>query len=327
MNGDTMFKKINVLYSFFICFNLVAMESVIDFGDCPTEKKDDRIIFMSDCWEPDYINNISEVKNIDFNEIILRLGNKQYLPKDATSLEHLLYLSTVHKGDVAKTPFSEKQQYKFDTAFNTRKKVRTFFGVNGLVIALTALFVYSNFIALEQCSQSNQTNCISQASVLAAPSTITFFGALMVGFVSLYATGILPDTSARKADKIQDKIDNLCSKYLTLAKYWIDIYFMYPDKAIDIAQHFDMDALKACITLKTHNAKAGGKLVNPLKEAWHFIMNKHVLVTFTEIENYLYSKINAQQIRLFRKEIDQLKNRVLEQDKIIRELKQESDLV
>lgn len=317
-----MFKKTNLLYLVFICFNVVAMESVVDCGDYLTDNRNDCIISMSDSWAQDYVNDISQVKNIDFNEIILRLRNEQYLPKDANSLAHLLYLSTVQEGDVIKTPFSEKQQYKFDTAFNTRKKVRTLFGINGVVIALTALFTYSNFIALEQCSQSNQTDCISQTSVLAAPATITFFGALLVGFVSLYATGILPDISARKADKVQDKIDNLSSKYLTLAKYWIDIYFMYPDKALDIAQRFDMHALKAIIKLKTHNAQSGGKLVNPLKEAWHFIMNKHILVTFTEIESYLYSKMNAQQITLLNQRIDELKNIVQEQDKRIRDLTQ-----
>jgi len=235
---------------------------------------------------------------------------------------HLLYLSTVQKGDMIKTPFSVKQQHKFNTAFNTRKKVYAFFVGNGVVIAVTAFFVYSSFVALAQCSQSNQTDCISQTSTLAAPATITCFGALMVGFMSLYATGILPDISARKADKVQDKIGNLSSKYLTLAKYWIDIYFIYPDKATDIARRFDMDALKTSIKLKTHNAKSGGKLINPLKEAWHFIMHKHVLVNFTEIENYLYSKMNSQQIVSLIKRIDQLENTVQEQDKTIRALTQ-----
>ncbi len=320
-----MFKKINVFFLIFSCFFSVnrigAMESVIDFSD-PIHENHDRLISMQDCWAHDYANNINEVKNIDFNDIVSRLENEQYLPKNATSLEHLLYLSTVQRGDTIKTPFSEKQQHKFNTAYSTRKKVYGFFIVNGVIISLTALFGYPNFVALAQCSQANQTECVSQISALAAPATITFFGALMVGFVSLYATGILPDVSARKADKVQDKIGNLSSKYLTLAKYWIDIYFTYPDKAIDIAQRFDMDALKASIKLKTYNAKSGGMLVNPLKEAWHFIMNKHILVTFTEIENYLYSKMNSQQIVLLNKRIDELENTVHEQNKIIRELTQ-----
>ncbi|HJZ24273.1 MAG TPA: hypothetical protein VJ201_07495, partial [Candidatus Babeliales bacterium] len=262
----------------FICFfsfiSIGAMESVIDFNSCPTN---DRIISMQDCWAQDYANNINEVRNIDFNGIVSRLDNEQYLPKNANSLEHLLYLSTVQRGDTIKTPFSQKQQHKFNTACSTRKKVYAFFVVNGVIISLTALFGYPNFVALAQCSQSNQTDCVSQASALAIPATVTFAGALLVGFTSLYATGILPDASARKADKVQDKIRDLGSKYLTLAKYWIDIYFMYPDKAIDIAQCFDMEALKASIKLNTHNAKSGGMLINPLKEAWHFIMNKHIL--------------------------------------------------
>lgn len=307
--------------------NTRAMDSVIELSNYPTNDPTDRVISMHDCWAQDYTNNINAVKNIDLDEMVANLHDAVYLPDDANSLEHLLYLSTIQKGNEEKTPFSRKQQHKFNTAFNTRKRVPICFLANGVIIAVTALFGYTSLVALSQCSQTNQTNCVSQTSAIVIPTTITCVGTLLVGFSSLYATGILPDVSARKADKIQDKIGNLSSKYLTLAKYWIDIYFMYPDKAIDIAKRFDMDALQARIKAKTRNAKSGGRLVNPLKEAWHFIIHKHILVTFTEIESYLYSKmnaqrneVNAQQIVSLSKRIDELEHTIHEQDKKICEL-------
>jgi hypothetical protein len=299
----------------FFCNSTKTMDSVIDIGTAT-------LMPMESYWSQEYTDNLNQIKNININEMIFHLNHEQYLPKAKHSLEHLLYLSTVRNDNETKTPFSIKQQKRFDIAFNTKKSVRIYFCVNAVVIFFTALFLYSNLMALIQCAQSNQTACISQTSALTAPSTITFFGALMVGFMSLYATGILPDISARKADKVQDKVGDLSSKYLTLAKYWIDIYFMYPDKAIDIAQRFDIDALKNRIKLKTHNAKAGEKLVNPLKEAWHFIMHKNILVTFTEIENYLHSKMNAQQIALLCKRIQELESCVHEKDQEIIDLKQ-----
>jgi len=301
------------------CQVIKAMDSVIDFN-YPTNENNDCVISMHDCWAQDYVNNINGVNNIDLNEIVSRLENEQYLPEATNSLEHLLYLSTVRKGDGIRTPFSEKQQHKFNTAFNTRKKVHGCFVVNGVIIVLTAFFGYTNLVALSQCAQGNQTQCVSSTSALIMPATVTCVGALLVGFTSLYATGILPDASARKADKTQDKIRDISSQYLTLAKYWIDIYFMYPAQAIDIAQRFDIKALKARIKLKTHNAKSRDILINPLKEAWHFIMHKHILVTFTEIENYLYSKMNTQQIMAFSKRVGELENTLHEKDKTIREL-------
>jgi hypothetical protein len=306
----------------FITINSFAMDSVINSTYHSANEQGNCTISMHTYWEPKYANNIDDVKNLTVSEIVAELQNAQCLPKNPSSLEHLLYLSTVQKGDTVKTPFSSKQQCKFDNAFNTRKKVSVCFWMNAAVIAVTALFGYSNFAVLSQCSQTNQTDCISQISAVALPSTITCIGALIVGFTSLYATGILPDISARKADKIQDKIGSISSKYLTLAKYWIDIYCMHPDKARDIANRFDMDALQTCIALKTYNAKSARRLLDPLKEAWHYIMTKHILITFTEIENYLYSKINAQQNQLLSNRIDELEFLLREKDQKIQDLVQ-----
>lgn len=309
-----------VLLLSMISLSAQAMDSAIELSSHPTKDKTDCVISMQHCWAQDYANNVDAIKNIDLESMVAVVQDELYLADNASSLEHLLYLSTVQEGNDAKTPFSRKQQHKFNTAFNTRKRVPLCFLANGVVIVFTALFVYANFVALSQCSQANQTDCVSQVSALATPTTIACIGALLVGFTSLYATGILPDVSARKADKVQDKIGNLSSKYLTLAKYWIDIHFMYPDKAFDIAKRFDMDALQARIKSKTCRAKSSERLVDPLKEAWHFIIHKHILITFTEIESYLYSKMNAQQIVSLSRRIDELEHTIHEKDEKIREL-------
>lgn len=316
-----------VLIMCLISFATHAMEPTIELNNYSANDKTHCSISMPDYWEKGYVNNIDAVKNIEVSEMVACLQDVIYLPDNATSLEHLLYLSTIQEGNDTKTPFSRRQQHKFDAAFNTRKKVPIWFLINGVIIAVVAPFGYTSLMGLSQCSQTNQTDCISQTSAILAPITIMCAGALAVGFSSLYATGILPDISARKADKIQDKIGKLSSKYLTLAKYWIDIYFMHPDKALEIANRFDMDALQARIKLKTCNAKSGGRLIDPLKEAWHFIKTKHILITFTEIESYVYSKMNAQKIVLLSARIDALENVVREQDKKIGELMQSHERI
>jgi len=310
-----------------ISFSTRTMDSAIEHNSDTANDKAHCVVSMHGCWAQDYTNNIDAVKNIDVSEMVAGLHGAAYLPNDATSLEHLLYLSTIQEGDDTKTPFSLKQQHKFDAAFNTRKKVPLWFLANGVIIAGVSLFGYTSLMTLSQCSQTNQTDCVSPASALVAPTTILCAGALAVGFSSLYATGILPDISARKADKIQDKIGKLSSHYLTLAKYWIDIYFMHPDKALEIANRFDMDALQARIKLKTCHAKSGGRLIDPLKEAWHFIKTKHILITFTEIESYVYSKMNAQQIVVLARRVDELEKIVHTQDKKIRELTQSRERI
>ena len=57
-------------------------------------------------------------------------------------------------------------------------------------------------------------------------------------------------------------------------------------------------------------------MVSPLEEAWHFIKHGNVLVTFTEIENYLYNKILSRRI-------ESLEKIVHEQDAEIKKLKHE----
>ena len=144
-----------------------------------------------------------------------------------------------------------------------------------------------------------------------------------MGFVSLYATGLLPDLSSRKANKVQDEIGDLNRRYATIAKYWIDIYFKYPEKAQYIARKIDIEELKLRARSKTYKTKAGGSLVAPLEEAWHFITHNTVLITFTEIENYLYNKIHSRHIDSLNERIESLEKIIQEKDAEIEKLKQE----
>ncbi len=166
------------------------------------------------------------------------------------------------------------------------------------------------------------TECLSQIATIATSTAASVVGAATVGFVSLYATGLSPDNSSRRANKVQDEIGHLSRNYATIAKYWIDIYFKHPDKAQYIAQKIDIEALKTRAQLKTHKKRSGSSLVTPLEEAWHFITYKTVLITFTEIENYLYNKIHKQDIECFKKRIESLERIVHEQSVEIERLKQ-----
>ena len=156
---------------------------------------------------------------------------------------------------------------------------------------------FTNVVGLLQGSNSTQSEGLSQISTIIIPTAISVGGALVSGFMSLYATGILTERAARKANKVQDEIGYLSHTYATVAKYWIDIYFNYPEKARWIANKFDIEELKIRAQQKTHITKSGSFLVNSLEEAWHFIKQGTILVTFTEIENYLYNKIYRRQIQ------------------------------
>jgi len=281
-----------------------------------SDKKNDAVIHMRHFWSDDYSKNISEIENLDLKSIRLSLKDENHLSPHADALCHLLYLSTIRNNNAIKTPFTRKQQDRFDQALKIKRSVPWFFGINGVVIVCTALFPFTNLAALSQCSNATQTECLSQIATIMTPTVASVTGALAVGFVSLYATGISPDLSSRKADKVQDEIGHLSHKYATIAKYWIDIYFNCPEKAHYIADKFDIEEIKMRANLKTYKTKAGGSLVSPLEEAWHFIKHNTVLITFTEIENYLYNKILS-------KRVESLEKIVHEQNATIEKLKQE----
>ena len=279
-----------------------------------TEKEDGSVIRMSHYWPQEYSNTINTIKDVDLKSIRAVLKNDNYLSPHSNTLDHLLYLSTIRRGDEVKTPFTEKQQKRFDTTFYTRRSVPRWFKINGAVILATALFSLTNLAGLAQCSQANQTACLSQTSVVMIPTASAIAGGLFVGFMSLYATGISPDQSAKKANKLQDEIGDLSRKYSTVAKYLIDMHFTCPDKAQYIADKFDIEEFKMRIALKTHNAKSKKSLMYPLEEAWHFVKYNTVLITFTEIENYIYNKIYSRQIEVFGKRIEFLEQKLREQE-------------
>jgi hypothetical protein len=289
--------------------NLCAMELVKN-----DDKKKDVAINMQHFWSDDYTRNISSIQNLDLKKMRSGLKKEQFLPDHSDTLHHLLYLSTIRNND-NKTLFTYKQQGKFDTALQVKQSVPLFFGINGAVIIGTALFSFTNLAGLLQCSNATQTYCLSQTSTIMTPTVTSVAGILLGGFVSLYATGLSPDLSSRKADKVQDEIGHLNRKYATIAKYWIDIHFSCPEKAQYIANQFDAEAIKQRAQLKTHKTKVGNDLVNPLEEAWHFIKHNNILITFTEIENYLYNKIHS-------RHIESLEKIVREQSVEIERLKQ-----
>jgi hypothetical protein len=288
------------------------------------DKRSDIAVDMHYFWSADYNKNIGDIKSLDLKKNRLPLKTEHFLPAQADTLTHLLYFSTISKKNGgAKTLFTQKQQSTFDVALNIKRSVPWGFCVNGVVIIGTALFPFINMASLAQCSNGTQSECLSQIAAIMTPTVASVVGALGVGFISLYATGLSPDISSRKANKVQDEISYLSRKYATIAKYWIDIYFDSPDKARYIADKFDIEELKKRAQLKTHKTKLGCSLVSPLEEAYHFIKEQTVLITFTEIENYLYNKINYQRIELLYKRIESLEQTIHEKDAEIEHLKQE----
>jgi hypothetical protein len=287
------------------------------------DQKNDVAIEMRHVWSDDYTQNISAIHNLDLKSIRSSLKNEMYVLPHSDTLHHLLYLSTINKKNSTKTLFTQKQQDTFDAALRVKRAVPWWFGINGAVIAGTSLFPFINLSGLSQCSNATLTDCLSQTATILTPTGVVVAGALAVGFVSLYATGLSPDLSSRRADKVQDEIGHLNRHYATLAKYWIDIYFSCPEKAHYIADKFDIEELKLRAQLKTHKKRSGKSLVSSLEEAWRFIKHKTVSITFTETENYLYNKIHSQRIELLESELNLLKKTILEQNAEIENLKKE----
>jgi hypothetical protein len=285
-------------------------------------EKNDTAIEMHHFWSDDYNHNINDIKNVNLKDIRSVLKKEDFLCSSDDTLKHLLYLSTIRKND-DKTLFTQRQQNKFDAAFKTKQSVPMWFGINGAVIIGTSLLPFINFTGLLQCSNATLTGCLSQLVTITTPTVVSVAGVAAGGFVSLYATGLSPDNASRRANKVQDEIGHLSRHYATIAKYWIDIYFKYPEKAQYIAQKIDIEALRIRAQLKTHKKRSGSSLVAPLEEAWHFITYKTVLITFTEIENYLYNKIHCKDIECLKNELNCLKTVILEQKVEIEKLKQE----
>ena len=290
------------------------------------DKENDVAIETRHFWSDDYTQNISAMHNVDLKSIRSSLKHEMYVSPHSDTLHHLLYLSTISKKNNTKTLFTQKQQNKFDAALTVKRSVPWWFGINGAVIAGTSLFPFINLSGLSQCSNATLIDCLSQTATILTPTVASVAGALAVGFVSLYATGLSPDRSSRRADKVQDEIGHLNRNYATLAKYWIDIYFNCPEKAQYIAQKIDIEELKKRAQLKTHKKRSGKSLVSPLEEAWHFIKHKTVLITFTEIENYLYNKIHCQRIEFLETELNLLKKIIHEQNAEIENLKKQEKI-
>lgn len=280
-----------LLFVYSCCTSIVcAMRSI----DCKSET--DVVIDMDYFWSSDYKKNINDIKEIDLKNMRSRLKQELCLLPDATALDHLLYLSTIRKNNEKKTPFTQEQQDRFNSCFKTEQFVSYCFAINGVVIACAALLPFANLVGLSHCSNITQSECLSQVSSIMIPTVMASGGIFIEGFVSLCATGLLPDLSSRKANKVQDELAILSRNYATIAKYWIDIYFNSPEKAHYIVGQFDIEELKKRVKLKTYTTSVGNDLVNPLEEAWHFIKYNNILVTFTEIESYIYNKIHCREI-------------------------------
>ena len=306
-----------------VCYtqSAYAME-LANYGD----KKNDVIINTQHFWSEKYTKDISQTKNLDLKAMRASLEHAEFLPAHSDELHHLLYLSTIHKNNIIKTPFTQNQQNKFDAYLKTKRSVPLCFGINGVIIVGASLFPFINFAGLSQCLNATQTGCLSQIAIIMTPTVASVVGALAVGFSSLYATGLSPDIYARSADKVQDEIWYLKDKYATLAKHLIDIYFDCREKAEYIANELDIEALRTRAQLKTYKKKSGGSLVSPLEEAWHYIKNNTILIKFTEIENYIYNKISCGRIGFLEIELSLLKKIVLEQKAEIENLKNKKNI-
>lgn len=281
-------------------------------------------IEMRHFWSDNYSKNICTIKDLDLKSMRSHLKKEEFLLPNASALDHLLYLSTIRKKNEVKTLFTQKQQARFDIAFKIRRSVPWFFGINGAVIFGTALFPFTNFAELSQCANSTQLECLSQIAAIMTPTVASVAAAFTVGFVSLYATGLSPDISARKANKVQDELVYLRHKYATIAKYLIDIYFECPQQAEHIVNKFDIEELKKRAQVKIYKNKAGSSLVSLLEEAWHFIKCGNVLEKFTEIETYIYYKTSCRRIealeqenKLYCKHIEALVERVESLEKAV----------
>lgn len=305
------------IYSVFLC--------TMFFGVVYSMELLNRDITIELChfWSDDYNNDINAIKDVNLNNIRQSLKKENYLLPHAKTLDHLLYLSTIRKKNKVKTLFTHKQQSKFDTSVNIKRKIPWVFGINGGIICFTVLLPFTNLVGLLQNSNSTQSEGLSPISTIIIPTVISIGGGLLSGFTSLYATGILTERAARKANKVQDEIGYLSHTYATVAKYWIDIYFNYPEKARWIADKFDIEELKIRAQQKTYSTKSGSFLVNPLEEAWHFIKYNTILITFTEIENYLYNKIYCRRMQSLEVRLESLEKIVHEKNAEIEKIRQE----
>lgn len=311
-----------VFFVMIIGMSCVQSTSAMELVNHHKDKKNDVAIDMHHFWSDDYTKDINNIKNVDLKEIRSDLKKEKFLPGHVDALNHLLYFSTIRKND-NKTLFTQKQQDKFDAALKIKRSVPWCFGINGAVVVCASLFPLSNLVSLSQCSNVTQLACLSQLTVTMIPTAISVAGTLAVGFVSLYATGLLPDISSRRANKVQDEVGYLSRRYATIAKYWIDIYFNNSEKAHYIADKIDIEELKVRARIKTYKTKIGGSLVAPLEEAWHFIKYNTVLITFTEIENYLYNKIHSKHIDSLKRRIESLEKTIQKKDAELEQLKQE----
>jgi hypothetical protein len=291
-----------MLLSGLIHTQITAMEHIPTEEKTNTEKND-TIIDISRCWSSSYTKDVVSIKNINLEHILSHLKTENHLPNESDPLTHLLYLSTIQKNDACKSPFTETQQHKFDMIIKTKQKVRFFFKLNYAVIVGTTLLMLTALIGMNQCTDPPipNTSCLSANAVIILPTIFTMAGTLILEFFSQYSTGILPDVSARKADKMQEQIQNMKRNNLKTARYWLDIYFKCPDKAKDIAKKFDIDELKTRATLKTKNKNCVITLINPLEEAHYYIMNNDVPATFTDIGDYIYLKITHTRLKAIEK--------------------------
>lgn len=260
------------------------------------DSRDSCIVDIASYQHNDYRQSISDVGRSDLAVMRLSLEKEIFCPKSVSPIDHLLYLSTIQKNSTQKTLFTQKHQNKFDDAARIKRWVPRCFAINAATIILTASIPFTASVGLLQCSNATAVDCLSQAQVMFVPAAVACAGALLVGFSSLYATGISPDLSSQKADMVQDRIGSLHDDYLAVAKYWIDLHFEHAEKAQYIANFFDIDELKDRIALKTRYIQSSRRLLDPLEEAWSFIKNGKILATLTMIELYINGKINSRRI-------------------------------
>lgn len=301
-----------LMYTGISCFQSIpAMELV----RCQNQQDEVLVDIPHRPWSREYSRNIKEVPDVaNLKKLRELLENKRHLPEIISPLQHLLYLSTIRKGsDKSKTLFTQKQQNKFDKAESIKRWVPRCFCINGTIIAFTSPFPFTSAVSFLECANSTFADCLSSASTVLTPATISMIGSLAVGFSSLYATGLSPDLSSRKANTVQDEIGSLRRQYLTLAKHLIDIHFDSENKAKQITDMFDIEELKERAEIKTCKSEAHSGLISPLEEACNYIKKGELLDALTETELYIWNKLNSKQNEANNKRIALLENALLKQ--------------
>src|SRR5690606_22593852 len=99
---------------------ICSMKNICGMEIVNLQDKKDRAMDQYHFWSDDYSKNVNQIKKLDLQIMRSDLEDKNFLPDSATTLDHLLYLSTICKTNRVQTLFTAKQQNKFDACFKIK---------------------------------------------------------------------------------------------------------------------------------------------------------------------------------------------------------------